>query len=363
MVKELIIHLGDTKTGSTSIQKALAGNICNIPGKTLFYPTRTHHVSLAKTLEEDRFFAERAERFGKIHKALQKSDADYGIVSAEYFQFVDPGVLQQALDMYWPDLADRVRLVAYVRPHAGKFLSAFAERLKLGIVSGTLETFFEAPSTLEFLTYAPRFQRWRAIFGDRFELRPFIRDSLYRGDAVQDFLRFVARGQAVELAGEAAANKSLSLGQLALLRDVHKVVRRRFKGTKTQRFRDTRNNLGRLVAEHLQARKLGEGSGRLMMPTALAERFVERFAADAAALDAEFFAGHANGTPMSDALQQSLEKSTDTPQSLKSQDYFNADVIRSVKVFSAVLTDLMAEDPDHFRQMIGKIRARAWGAG
>ncbi|PCI44584.1 MAG: hypothetical protein COB49_10930, partial [Alphaproteobacteria bacterium] len=60
MINELIIHLGDTKTGSTSIQKALVRNICQAPGKTIIYPTKNNHIGLAKTLDQKRRFNERA---------------------------------------------------------------------------------------------------------------------------------------------------------------------------------------------------------------------------------------------------------------------------------------------------------------
>ncbi|WP_083097450.1 hypothetical protein [Pseudophaeobacter leonis] len=102
MIKELIVHLGDTKTGSTSIQKALVNGAYDVPGKEILYPTGNHHIALAKTLTQERRFKQREARFKRVGQALRDSDADYGIISAEHFQFVDPEVFAESLKKYWP---------------------------------------------------------------------------------------------------------------------------------------------------------------------------------------------------------------------------------------------------------------------
>ena len=100
MIKELVIHLGDTKTGSTSIQKVLAQKAYEVPGRSICYPGRTHHNPLGKTLSRRRLFKDRENRFREIAKVFLDSTADYGIVSAELFQSVDPRVLNDAIETY-----------------------------------------------------------------------------------------------------------------------------------------------------------------------------------------------------------------------------------------------------------------------
>ncbi|MFT7595545.1 MAG: hypothetical protein ACI8R4_002874, partial [Paracoccaceae bacterium] len=52
MINELIIHLGDTKTGSTSIQRALVNKACKSPGVSIEYPTANNHTALVNTLSD-----------------------------------------------------------------------------------------------------------------------------------------------------------------------------------------------------------------------------------------------------------------------------------------------------------------------
>jgi len=353
MINELIIHLGDTKTGSTSIQKALAGGFCKIPGKSIAYPTRTHHVGLAKTLTEKHLFGERETRFNRVYNVLKASDADYGIVTAEYFQFVEPQALEAAIKTYWPGLAGRTRLVAYVRPHAGKLMSAYAERVKLGIASGSVANFYRYSDKAGFLDYTPRFTKWREVFGDRFCLRPFICEHLFDGDVVADFIRYVSGGEGFSIGGKVQANSSLTLSQLAVMREVHRVLKQAPGFKKRQIYKEARNNLGRIVADYLKATGFGDEGEKLLMPAALAGDFKTRYAADARALDAAFF----DGTPMTDDLMKPQKTTGARTQSLDIEDYFPPGAIEGIRAFSGVLAELLTFDPDLFRLTVGQVRA------
>ncbi|NRB19375.1 MAG: hypothetical protein HRU33_17840 [Rhodobacteraceae bacterium] len=355
MINELIIHLGDTKTGSTSIQSALASNICKASGVSFTYPTRFNHNGLAATLFRKRRFEDRAAAFKKIYVAFQKSDADYGIISAEHFQMVDPNELHQAIETYWPDLADRVRLVAYVRPHADKFLSSFSEHVKLGAMKTTVEEAFLAATNTGRFDYTPRFEAWREVFGDRFELRPFVRAQLFRSDVVADFFKFVLQAETFELGTIVSANTSLTVSQLSLLREVHIRVNKGLRPRNGPRVKDAQSALGRIVAEHLQSNGLGKNSKTLRIPTVLADQFIERYAVDAAALDEIFF----EGSPMSDAMEKIHLKATTDDQSLNAADHFTADVISSVHVFADLMAEFVAESPERLKKDIQNIRAKA----
>ncbi|WP_353351244.1 hypothetical protein [Aquicoccus sp. SU-CL01552] len=346
MINELVIHLGDTKTGSTSIQKALVRGQVKTPGISILYPTRSNHIALAKTLTLRRRLGQREARFGRLHEAFVQSDADYGIVSAEHFQMVDPLVLQQAIGEYWPDLQDQLRLISYVRPHAGKFLSAFSERIKLGADLDSLEQLFDIMTQSGVLDYTPRFQAWRDTFGDRFTLRAFIRDRMYNSDVVQDFFHTVLNSERFEIADAAPANPSLTVSQLALLRRVQTWAVAMAKGPKGPLFRDAQGVFGRILADHLVQSGIGTDGAKLRMPASLATRFQERFAADAEALDVAFF----EGFPFSDALEQSAAVVTAAPQSLRAEDHFDARMIEEVLVFARPLAERMAGNPGDFRK-------------
>lgn len=361
MIKELVIHLGDTKTGSTSIQNALVRGVCQVPGKTLFYPTRSNHVALAKTLTKKHRVDQRADRFNRLKTAFMNSDADIGIVSAEHFQFVDPNVLNEAIEAHWPMFRDRLRLVAYVRPHADKLVSTYSERVKLGgAVKGGIEAFFDTNSAINVFRYAERFGRWRTVFGDRFILRPFVRSELYQGDAISDFLRTILGQEDFEITGEIEANTSLTLAQLALMREMHKVLNAAIKSRKAPAYSEARAAVGRLTGEYIRRHKLGRNSTKLAIPRSMADAVRARYGADAAAVDAAFF----TGTPMTDALAGLDRKLVDQPQSLEARDHFGPKVIQATRIFAHVLSDMVQIDPEATRASIGKARATdAGGAG
>lgn len=355
MIDELIIHLGDTKTGSTSIQKALLNKAYKAPGETLAYPTPNHHNALVRTLTRPRRAEGRKERFTRVYEKLSKSKARYGIVSAEHFQFADPALFAEAIRAYWPGMEDRMRLISYVRPHHEKLLSSFSERVKLGQVDGSFEAFLKLMSDKKTLDYLPRFRKWRKVFGDRFELRPFVRKELYHQDVIEDFLHYVLGHENFTLTGEVAANTSLTIPQLAVLREVHKTLAERMRETgqkNTPAIFEARSALGRAVNEHIDARGLGRDGKTFLLPAHLAGRVQKRYAKDAAALDAEFF----SGTPMSDALVDIDRKTTEELQSLEMREHFSPETIASVQALAAVLTRMLLEKPRPFLKQVSSTR-------
>ncbi|MCB4457218.1 hypothetical protein [Leisingera sp. McT4-56] len=352
MINELVIHLGDTKTGSTSIQKTLVQKAYEVPGKSICYPSRTHHNPLSKTLFQKRFLKDREARFQNTGRVLLDSSADYGIISAELFQSVDPRALNEAIDSYWPEFRDQLRLVSYVRPHAEKFLSSFSERVKLGAGFSSLGEFFENQSHSGTLDYTPRFEAWRNVFGSRFELRPFVRERLHQGDVVQDFFRYVLGSGDFSISSRIEANSSLTVSQLAFLKEMHEQLKAGMGTGSKPVLKDAQNSLGRMVSEHMAANGLGTDGSKLRMPAELSDRFKERYAADAEALDTVFF----DGFPMSEALENSAGNTADAPQSLKAEDHFDPATISSLRTFSQVLAGLLAEKPVQIKKAIGNIR-------
>ena len=355
MINELIIHLGDTKTGSTSIQKALVQKAYELPGKSICYPTKNNHIAMAKTLSQARRVKQRETRFRRVGEALSSSNADYGVISAEHFQFVDPQVFAEAIDTFWPDFKDRTRMVAYVRPHADKLLSAFSERVKLGNAMGSFEDFCDTISENQAIDYLPRFRKWREVFGDRFTLRPFLRQELFRQDAVSDFFRVMLRNEDFRINDGISANTSLTLPQLSLLREMHEIFTARLTArgaSRTADITEARNAMGRTVSERLRACGLGQKGGKILIPEHLADGIAARYRADAEALDDEFFVG----TPMSDALDKIASKTTAASQSLTADEHFSEETVASFRVFAGLLSDMLLDDPKGFLKSASQTR-------
>lgn len=338
MVGEIVFHLGDRKTGSTSIQSVLAKRNWSFPAGDIVYPAKFNHIPLAKALSapgEKRFAV---DRFARVREAFEASDAAHGVISAEDFEYVDPQAVQDAIRRHLPDYVDRVRLVAYVRPHADRLLSAFAERSKKGVFQGSLEAFHDEILQSGMLHYAPRFAKWRTVFGDRFTLRPFVRDALYRSDVVWDFFRYLLGSEAFEITGPTRQNESLSVEDIAMMRAIHTQIR---KLTKEQK--PAQQAFGWYMSNFLGAAPAKEGT-KPALHRALAEQVAEAYRADAAELDAGFF----DGTPISDALAAAPAKAVAEPQSFRAVDHFRPAERRHFRIWAQFLLRLIEADPEHF---------------
>jgi hypothetical protein len=343
MVKEIVIHLGDCKTGTTSIQAVLAAGAWELPGGDaggdIVYPARFNHIPLAKTLsvgDEKKF---QTKRFAKVCRAFDESDATHGVISAEHFEFVDPALLKAAIEQHLPDYADRVRLVAYVRPHADRLVSTFAERSKKGSFMKSLEAMHDKLIADGLLFYTPRFEKWRAAFGDRFTLRPFVRDQLYQGDVVQDFFRHVVGGDGFTITRPSDQNNSLSVEDIAMMRALHRHLRK-LGGD----YRQLQHAFGWYMSDLLGAVPYPGGGTRPRLHKTLADQVVEVYREDAAALDAMFF----EGTTMADALAAAPSKAVKKPQSFQARSHFAAPALRQIEVWAQLLHRMMAADPAHF---------------
>lgn len=349
----VVIHLGDRKTGSTAIQYALAAGAVRAPGLRIGYAAPINHIPLARSMIEPAEARHRAARLARALAPARDGTADVTIVSAEDFEVVDPRVLRDALDRHAPDLAGRIRLIAYVRPHAERLLSSWAERVKQGHFLGTPAELFERSQKRSLLRYAPRFRLWRDTFGDAFTLRPMIRDRLKGRDVVADFADFALQGAPFRLADPPAANESLTLQDLALMRALHlhfgpEIVRG--KASHAQRA------AGWAFARILASMPPPSGGTRPALDRALAGRVQAACAADAAALDADFFAGQ--GAPMTAALEAAMARAVAAPQSIRAEDHFGPAERRIIAAWSWLVAEMLRADPEGWPPFfVGRQRA------
>ncbi len=295
MVGEVVFHLGDCKTGTTSIQRTFsAGGVRPASGgPSLYYPPGVNHIPLASSLTRTHEMPHADRRFERMSALLAQSRADIAVISAETFEFVDPEILARRIERHFKPWKGRIRFISYVRPHAERLVSGFAERTKQGNHLGSLEEFFETYLERGTFHYAPRVARWRAAFGAAHEVRPMLRSQLKDGDVVADFVDYVLRGAAAEIR-LVPANESLTTADLAALRALHRGLAHHARG----RIRDTRITFGWNLAGLLSDLPRPEGAEKPQLDRALAERVVQAYAADAAEMDRLYF----EGTPLSDAL-------------------------------------------------------------
>jgi len=336
--KTLILHIGDYKSGSTSLQMALAQNRITLAGRSLCYPTGLNHNALNPMLtglEKPAAHPQRQKAeayFETLTAEIKTADADITILSAETLEGRDPAVLQAMINRFFAPLAQDIRVVAYVRPHAGRILSSYVERIKVGApqtLAQTLETFANQRMQQGGFVYHPRFSALRAQFGDRFLLRPAIRSQLHQGDVVADFFHYCFPDLDAQIQGDIQANASLCLEDLMRLKVLHNHLPQKPK---------PRHTLGWELHRILDHFPPAPARDKLQIHQSLAQQLIAHYQADARALDQSFFADQ---PLLASDLETTLNKAPDAAQSTRPADHFNARELRSLRMMATLCSNLL----------------------
>ena len=349
-VRRLAVHIGDHKTGSTSIQYAFAAGQVGLGGAAIAYPTDLNHSYLRKHLAAwGTGPTEEAERvFRRLARRIRQSGAPGALISAEALEGTDPGVLKAVLERFFTRAARETRVIAYVRPHGPRFLSNFAEQVKIGFFSGDLEAYLTHIRARERLDYAPRFAALRAAFGADFILRPMLREALKSGSVLEDFVHHAFGPEAAITPGAGAANESLSLEDLMRL----KVLQSRLSAQPQK----LRHAVGWEVARLAGALPAPATRTKLHLHRSLAEQIRAAYLEDARALDADFF----DGKPlMEDALTEAVDSAPAEAQPLEPEAWFSAGEMRSLALYADFAASLLTEKGTNWVPVLRQRRVAA----
>ena len=334
MPGELLFHLGFAKAGSTAIQRAFAAGAVRCPARTLDYPEPETHGPFAMSLRPNVRFAarQRPQRAREMAARLRRSRADLTLVSAEAFENVPARELRRFLERRLPRRAGRLRLIAYVRPHVERSVSAFAERTKQGDWHGTLTEHHDRTFNNGNSLAWRRLSSWRDAFGDALTVRPMIRSRLHEGSIVHDLARWAFGGEPFEVDPVPEENASLSLRDLAVLAEIHREIARRGPVREGERV-----SLGWRMQEILAAMP-EDAPVRVAPDRALVARMQSDFAEDAALIDQAFM----DGSPMQDALARAPERAVDRPQAIDPAAHMTPAELRTVRALARHLADRIA---------------------
>lgn len=334
MARRLILHVGDCKTGSTLLQTMLARGDCVPETLRLFSPGQGVHGALARSLGDRP--ALYPARWEGIARRLAETEWDVAILSSELFEFINPRKVARAVETHLAGLNADLTVIAYVRPHAGRVLSQFAENLKLGHDTGAFSDFVERFLRAGRLNYADRLDAWKDAFGPAFTMRPFDRAHLKGGDLRHDFLALALNGAPYSLAESGGDdNASLALPDLALMRH----LQRRFDGMPMDNRVTFGKQFGRLLRDRPDA-----APEKLRLPRALYEQIAETARADAAKLDRDWLE-----TPcFLPALEAAASQTCAETQSLEAADHLTPDALRLAESFADLLLRQMNDDPKAF---------------
>lgn len=221
---ELILHIGDMKTGSSSIQATLDSNRDLLRGAGCFYPPcgkYENHVLLTLPCQSrlPRQFAHvdsrdvlvaRAERhWQRIGKAVDKHAPGKLILSAENLLGMRASEVSGFLDQARQHLpgVTSVTAVCYLRRNSSHYTSRLQQRIKASWLLPPLQ-----PNL-----YVPRLDFW-ASQTDRLIVREMARNTLAGGDVVPDFLETVLPGTVPAGMTVERRNETISAEGMRILR-------------------------------------------------------------------------------------------------------------------------------------------------
>lgn len=293
----LILHVGDCKSGSTAIQSVLQLGSWRYTGDApprLLYAKggrrdALNHHRLSDSLHIERAKSYRDQAWGRFGAEFDAATEELVVVSSERFEFAPPEAVAEAIDQFAPAARADMQVVIYVRPHAARLLSGYAQNVRQGLFTEDLGSFLQTSEADGRFHYADRLAAWKSVFGDALSVRPMIRGTLAGGCVVHDFLSQCAAGTGATPLVEKIPNenKSLNAEGLALLRELQTKLRTRNPAPSPERSQILQRLCGQLEALP------SFGEGRISLPTALRPKLHDAFAQDAARCDAEIF-----GTPV-----------------------------------------------------------------
>lgn len=354
-MKSLIFHIGDHKTGSTSIQHALAAENITIPSVSVLYPTgdlnhnylKQHFVTFTKTSVRPIKSGPNRPGFFELVDLIQKSDADACIISGEVFESLDASLFRKVIDHHFRRLAAQIRVVAYVRPHAARILSDFAEGVKIGRNLGNIEQVFLRKVQVQRF-YASRFKEWRGAFGDEFILRPMIRSELFQQSVVHDFIRTAFGDVEFTITDSGSANESLSLEDLMIVRLVQDRLSHKRAGVS--------HSLGWEIARLAGLFPSVGGATRLQLHRSLAERIKGHYLLDAQEVDRHFFGAR---PLLEQALDQAVEAACATPQPLDAAAYFSPAELRRMAMLAELVAEMLDNRSGKWAAYLRQLRIKA----
>ncbi|MEC9197170.1 MAG: hypothetical protein VX974_06125 [Pseudomonadota bacterium] len=349
--RTLIIHIGHHKTGSTSVQHALALEQVKINGIAPFYGaalTHNHLVRHGKEIVREtnkasvghQYFLELANG---MRQNFANTDNRICVISAEDFEHFPPAHLRKLVNTYFATMFDVVKVICYVRPHLQRTVSSFTETTKIGLCTDDMETYFQQCTESGIFLYAPDLAKWRKVFGDNFIVRPSIRSEMQGGSLINDLFMSTLDAPQIAVAEVDNQNESLTLEDLLRVKFLHKQLRKRTRG-----FHHAYGwTLMRLTEKLPKSRN----ATKIQMHRSLAERAHEFYLEDARELDATYFGGR---PLMQTALQEGLDKACEKAQPSTAQQVFNKSEIRSLRLAALMINELLINEeqrwPDFLHQ-------------
>ncbi len=356
-MQRIILHIGDKKTGSTAIQQALASNAWKCEAVSLDYvvpPNAPYHHALAHAIATNGSKAV-SLHMSDLAKRVAASRADVVVISSELFRDADPEVVRKLFETHLRHHMGQLEVLGYMRPHIARFVSNYAQIVKLGVFDGMPEWHFRNTKDHPAYCHADLFLRWREVFGDRLMVRPMVRAALQDGDVVRDFFHIVLGGADFTLTPLPAINAAPSLQELALLRRFHMDFRAVHEGRDSRALKTARMRVGERLGELIGSFTVAHPPIRMQIDRALTRQIADTYGEDAARADEAFF----DGPLMQDALAAAVESAPEVVPSYLAKDHFSRETLQSVSLLARLIGEMLLHDPegwdDHFMSILNRM--------
>lgn len=165
MKKELFLHIGFGKTGTTSIQSFLNSERINLIDAGILYPeagqiNSGHH--LLASLGEHEILEKTVNEYRKIVDEIKASPCQKIIISSENLCFMSEKYVAQIFSLF---SEFQTKIIFYVRPQSELIESTYLEWVKAGKkYTRTLAEFFKLHSGG--FNFIKRLDPWRRAFGE-----------------------------------------------------------------------------------------------------------------------------------------------------------------------------------------------------
>ncbi|TDE34251.1 hypothetical protein [Antarcticimicrobium sediminis] len=235
-MKQLFLHIGFNKTGSTSLQHCLSQNREVLEQAGFLYPGATQdsyvqnrqHTPLAAALPERSVgWLRPRKREGLKHAlpdllaAIEASPAETVILSSEAFGGLD--MTTERVARVRDKLSDfEVFILAYIRRQDSYLLSAYQE----GVKNGSTHVFkFKSYRNNQQLAFNRRLTPWREVFGeDNVIIRPFDPRFWPENRLEFDFLDTIGAPRDKIAPLEKPANESLDYRSVEIMRKLNGMI-------------------------------------------------------------------------------------------------------------------------------------------
>lgn len=189
-MRDLIIHIGRHKSGTTAIQKFLTRNRERLQQHGIYVPsngpTGPAHHHLSQPMQEASLRSSgikdprEIETLEEFQDEISNVDPALRIViTSEAFQNCDPQFVKRAFADF------RARIVVYVRNQLDYLATSYTQRVHATNYSGSLQDYFRNIYSVNYFRFLAS---WSEGFPHDFVVRRYRREDLLQGDVVQDFI-------------------------------------------------------------------------------------------------------------------------------------------------------------------------------